>query len=81
MCSPKDQDDLGIQDLNLKNIALLNKWLFKLLTSNGLWPQILCNKYLGSKPLSQVEWKIGDSQLWSCLMNVKREFFRLVFLV
>jgi hypothetical protein len=46
MCSPKDQDDLGIQDLNLKNIALLNKWLFKLLTSNGLRQQILLNKYL-----------------------------------
>jgi hypothetical protein len=55
ICLPKDQGGLGIQDFKLKNIALLSKWLFKLLAFDGLWQQILRNKYLGSKPLSQVE--------------------------
>ena len=58
---PKDQGGLGIQDLNIKNIALLSKWLYKLLSSDGLWQQILRNKYLGSKPLVQAIWKTGDS--------------------
>src|SRR5438128_10708500 len=71
---PKDQGGLGIQDLNIKNIALLSKWLYKLLSSDGLWQQILRNKYLGSKPLVQAVWKTGDSHFWSCLMKVKQDF-------
>ena len=34
---PKDQGGLGIHDLQVKNDALLSKWLFKLLTEDGLW--------------------------------------------
>ena len=76
MCQPKDQGGLGIHDLNMKNTALLSKWIYKLLTSDGLWQQLLRNKYLGSKYLAQVEWKNGDSHFWSCLMKVKRDFLR-----
>ncbi|WVZ62946.1 hypothetical protein U9M48_012634, partial [Paspalum notatum var. saurae] len=35
LCQPRDQGGLGILDLNTKNIALLSKWLYKLLTSDG----------------------------------------------
>jgi hypothetical protein len=59
-CQPKDQGGLGIHNLGIKNTTLLSKWLFKLLTSYGTWQQILQNKYLWSKPLSQLEWKAGD---------------------
>ncbi|WVZ62677.1 hypothetical protein U9M48_012392 [Paspalum notatum var. saurae] len=76
LCRPKDQGGLGILDLNTKNSALLSKWLYKLLTSDGTWQQLLRNKYIGSKPLAQVEWKIGDSHFWSCLMKVKLDFLR-----
>jgi len=61
LCQPKEQGGLGIHDLNVKNIALLSKWLFKLLSSDGTWQQLLRNKYLASKPLVQAEWKLGDS--------------------
>jgi hypothetical protein len=61
LCQPKDQGGLGIYDLHIKNIALLSKWLFKLLATEGTWQQLLRNKYLCSKPLIQVEWKNGDS--------------------
>ena len=37
LCQPKDQGGLGIHDLHIKNIALLSKWLFKLLTTEGTW--------------------------------------------
>jgi hypothetical protein len=67
---------LGIHDLNIKNTTLLSKWLFKLLTSDDIWQQLLRNKYLGSKPLVQVEWKTGDSHFWCSLMKVKQDFLR-----
>lgn len=37
MCCPKDQGGLGIEDLEVKNKCLLSKWLFKLLTEEGVW--------------------------------------------
>ena len=42
----------------------------------GTWQQILRNKYLGPKPLVQVQWKSGDSHFWVSLMKVKRDFLR-----
>ena len=54
-CQPNDQGGLGIHNLELKNIALLSKWLYCLLTTDGTWQQILRNKYLGNKPLVQVQ--------------------------
>jgi hypothetical protein len=53
-CRPKDQGGLGIHDLVVKNMALLGKWLFKLLTEDGTWQTILKKEYVGSKVLSQV---------------------------
>jgi hypothetical protein len=35
VCHPKDQGGLGIHDLEVKNMGLLGKWLFKLLTEEG----------------------------------------------
>jgi hypothetical protein len=57
----KNQGGLGIHNLDIKNTTLLNKWLFKLLTTKGTWQQILYKKYLGSKSLSQFQWKNKDS--------------------
>jgi hypothetical protein len=54
VCRPKDQGGLGIQDLEVKNIALLGKWLFRLLTEDRVWQTLLRRKYVGSKALSHV---------------------------
>jgi hypothetical protein len=35
VCHPKVQGGLGIHDLEVKNTALLGKWLFNLLTEDG----------------------------------------------
>jgi hypothetical protein len=50
---------------------------FKLLTEDGTWQTILKRKYIGSKALSQVLWKPGDSHFWAGLMATKNQFFRL----
>jgi len=36
LCQPKEQGGLGIHNLELKNTALLSKWLFKLLTTDEI---------------------------------------------
>jgi hypothetical protein len=77
VCCPKDQGGLGIHDLSVKNTALLGKWLFKLLTEDGIWQNILKKKYIGLRALSQVLWKPGDSHFWAGLMATKKHFFGL----
>jgi hypothetical protein len=77
VCSPKDQGGLGIHDLEVKNTALLGKWLFKLLTEEGTWQTILKRKYIGPKALSKVLWRPGDSYFWAGLMAAKKYFFGL----
>jgi hypothetical protein len=54
---PKDQEELGVHDLEVKNSALLGKWFFKLLTEQGVWQTLLKRKYIEEKALSQILWK------------------------
>jgi hypothetical protein len=53
VCRPKDQAGLGIHDLEVKNKTPC-KWLFKFLSKDGIWENILKQKYVASKALSQV---------------------------
>jgi hypothetical protein len=75
ICRPKDQGGLGVEVLDIKNRCLLSKWLFKLLNEEGLWQELLHNKYLRTQTLSQVTAKPTDSPFWKGLMGVKDEFF------
>ena len=77
VCRPKEQGGLGIHDLQVKNTALLGKWLYQLLTEEGVWKTLLRRKYVGSNALSQVSWKPGDSHFWAGLMATKKHFFPL----
>jgi hypothetical protein len=75
LCRPKDQGGLGIEVLEIKNRCLLSKWLFKLLHEEGVWQELLTNKYLKTKTLAQVHANPTDSQFWKGLMAVKEDFF------
>jgi hypothetical protein len=75
ICRPKDRGGLGIDVLELKNKSLLCKWLFKILNEDGVWQELLTNRYLHSKSLSQVTSQPSDSPFWKCIMEVKEEFF------
>jgi hypothetical protein len=44
VCCPKDQGGLGIHDLEVRNTALLGKWLFRFLTEDGVWQTLLRQK-------------------------------------
>jgi hypothetical protein len=55
ICRPKDQGGQGILDLEIQNKCLLSKWLYKLINEDGVWQQLLQNKYIGTKTITQVE--------------------------
>lgn len=62
ICRAKDQGGLGIENLEVKNRCLLSKWLYRLsVETEGMWVQILRNKYLHSKTLAQVTVRPNDS--------------------
>jgi hypothetical protein len=75
VCRPKDHGGLGVHDLEVKNSSLLGKWLFKRLTENGVWHTLLKRKFMGTKALSQVLWKPGDSHFWAGMMATKKFLF------
>ena len=80
--SPKDQGGLGIKNLEVKNRCLLSKWLFKLsIETEATWPQLLRNKYVHSKTLSQVIVRPTDSPFWKGLMRVKSLFFNRTWFI
>ena len=76
LSTPKSFGGLGIIDLEAQNACLLSKWLFKLLTEDGTWQQLLKKKYLRGKTLSQVNKQPGDSQFWRGLMAIKEQFLQ-----
>ena len=59
VCHPKDQGGLGIHDLEVKNRALLGKWLFKLLFKDGVWQTLLRRKYVGSRRYPRYTGSLG----------------------
>ena len=61
--------------LDIKNACLLSKWLFKLLSEDGVWQELLRNKYLTQHTLSEVKAKPTDSPFWKGRLRVKDQFF------
>jgi hypothetical protein len=65
---------LGVKVVEIKT-CLLSMWLFKLLTEKCLWQELIHNKYLHFKSLSQVKPKSSDSPFGKGLMKIKRRVF------
>src|SRR4051812_44611770 len=49
VCRLKEFGGLGIHDMQVKNTALLGKWLFKLLTEDGVWQTMLWRNMWGPR--------------------------------
>ena len=62
ICQPKLRGGLGVQNLDIQNKCLMSKWLFKLCNEDGLWRQLLQNKYSRDKTLENCSKKSTDSQ-------------------
>jgi hypothetical protein len=76
ICRQNDQGGLGIEVVEIRNRCQLCKWPFKLLNEEGVWQELLENKYLHSKFLAEVTMKPYMTTLpfWKRLMKVKEEF-------
>jgi hypothetical protein len=81
VCRPKDQGGLGIEVLEVKNNCLLRKWLFKIINEEVMWQELLCNKYLKTKTIAEVQAKPTDSPFWIGLMHHKETFLKYGSLV
>ena len=64
-------------DLRLQNQRLFTKWLVKLCNEDGIWQQLIKNKYLKHKPIGKVTKKATDSHFWKSLMNIKDQMMQL----
>jgi hypothetical protein len=62
---------LRIINLDIQNVCLLSKWVFKLLNEDGVWQQVLKRKYLRNSTSAQVSKKPGDSQFWGGLLEAR----------
>jgi hypothetical protein len=63
--------------LELKYKCLLRKYLVKLLTEEGMWQQLLHNKYLNNKTLEDDKAKLTDS----LFLEETYAGLRMIFLV
>jgi hypothetical protein len=79
ICRPKDQGGLGIEVLDIKNNCLLSKWLFKIINEEGMWQELICNKYLKKQNLSQGPSKAYRLPLLERTYESKRDFFQIWF--
>jgi hypothetical protein len=77
ICHPEDQGGLGIEVLDIKTNCLLSKWLFKIINEEGMWQELLCNKYLKSKTLAEVQAKPADSPFLEKVDAAKRNIFQI----
>jgi hypothetical protein len=75
VCHPRDQGGLDVHDLEVKNKALLGKWLAMLLTEDVVWQNLLRRKYIGPKAVLQIFWEHEDSHFWAGGMATKKHFF------
>jgi hypothetical protein len=78
---PKDQGGLGIEVLDIKNKCLLSKWLLKFLNEEDMWQELLHNKYLSDKTLSQFQVKPIGSPFWKEIMHGWMSFFSDVIFI
>jgi hypothetical protein len=77
VCQPKEQGGLGVTNLEIQNKCLLSKWLVKLCNEDGLWQQLIRNKYLRNKIIGEVQKRATDSHFWKGLLNVKHQVMQL----
>jgi hypothetical protein len=68
---------MGIKNPYIQNKCLLSKWFFRLCNEDGIWQELLRNKYLKNKSLGQVNKKLGYSHFWMGLMGVRDKFISL----
>ncbi|KAI5009551.1 hypothetical protein ZWY2020_011688 [Hordeum vulgare] len=73
VCVPKDRGGLGIPASRRMNVALMLRWVWRILHGDGgLWLQLIEAKYLRGRPLLACSLAKG-SQFWKSIQSIKHE--------
>ncbi|KAE8767940.1 hypothetical protein D1007_60629 [Hordeum vulgare] len=73
ICMPKDQGGLGIPASRRMNVALMLRWVWRILHGDGgLWLQLIGAKYLRGRPLLACSLATG-SQFWKSIQGIKND--------
>ena len=59
------------------NISLLCKWWWKLEAEEGLWQQIVRQKYMSKDTVGSVKHMLDDSPMWKDLLKVKNVYMKV----
>src|SRR3954470_15592019 len=71
VCAPKSFGGIGILDSRRFNLALMLKWVWRILRDEGgLWLQLIKAKYLRGRPLLACDRREG-SQFWRAIQEIK----------
>ena len=68
---PKRKGGLSLKNLKLLNVSLLCKWWWRLESEEGLWQDIVRQKYGITHGIWRVTKKQNDSAIWKNLLKVK----------
>jgi hypothetical protein len=73
VCAPKDLGGIGIISSRHMNVALMLKWVWRILSDDGgLWLKLIKAKYLRGRPLLACD-RRERSQFWRALEDIKHE--------
>ena len=76
MCAPKDFGGIGILASRKMNVALMLRWVWRILRGEGgLWLQLLKAKYLHDRPLLACDRREG-SLFWRSIQDIKQEIWK-----
>src|SRR3954471_19362632 len=71
ICAPKDLGGIGIISSRHMNVALMLRWVWRILTDDGgLWLRLIKAKYLRGCPLLAYDRREG-SQFWRAIQDIK----------
>jgi hypothetical protein len=72
VCKPKEDGGLGVLNTRHMNTALMMKWIWKLYqNAQGLWADLIRDKYLGDRDLFASEVPTHGSQFWRAILKIK----------
>ena len=73
ICMPKDRGGLGITASCRMNVALMLRWVWRILRGEGgLWLQLIQAKYLRGYPLLACN-RTDGSQFWRAIQRIKED--------
>jgi hypothetical protein len=75
-CQTQKKGGLGIKDLRKMNLSLLCKWWWKLEHEEGLWQEIVRQKYKITKGITSLRQNGKESPVWKDLLKVKHLYLK-----